>query len=374
MIFSFTFLVCGYKQGTFPLQTVGEWLVNGPVAHTCVLRKALALFPVMGLASPSLSTHLKQLVSDIQAIRTSVSEAPNTAINIDIMARIDDIYDPLLNIGKSADTIGPLDGPATYGVFDILVSDIKQEDLKGMISEYLDIPYLSIPTSPFPIWPAVGKVWGPNRRCFLTLPVSFGDRVVNAHFLVMTGAPVSYLAESTFTALGIKTFDVFEKTVRLNGVVHQFLVSDEAGYTDFAGVWHGCHFKGLNLLGTDFLYTMHGILTIHMPSRTVSLNKGDWMTRTFDSWRFFLKNQAWRRLKLQAWCSTWNLHVHHFGFLSCVCCGYIFGSTLSREWLLAFILPGCCGSMDTAVTPKLFGPFVRTMIDKKGYLDITEVG
>lgn len=255
--------------------TIGQLLADAPGDVKKLLDQTMALFMDLNLPSPSLDADLDDVLCTIKACRMSITDATSKQRECTALSRLDDVYILLLRIQRMlevTDTIGPLEG-SPHNAYDFLITDIKPEDLPGKISQVMGIPYLSV-VDLSPIWPAHGKVWGINRRCLFTLPVSLDSYAVNAHFLLDTGAPSSFLALSTVTALGLQSFQLSGVVVKLNGIRHPFRVSDEEGYTDLHGVWQQCHFKGLNILGMDFLDRMSGALSIDMSTQTVSMNKG----------------------------------------------------------------------------------------------------
>lgn len=91
------------------------------------------------------------------------------------------------------DVIGPLNGPSRE--YDLHISDIRPQDLPGVISKLMGTQDLCVPVNPAPVWPVKGKLWGINHRVIFTLPVAHGDRVINTHFIFATGAPISFLAK-----------------------------------------------------------------------------------------------------------------------------------------------------------------------------------
>lgn len=154
------------------------------------------------------------------------------------------------------DTIGPLDSPYWRDPesYDVYVSDIKPSDLPTTLSRVLGTPYLSV-SPQTSRWPIAGAVWGHNRRVLFTLPVSSGDLCVNVHFMFDTGAPFTYLSRSALEALGLEEWQLDHKPVRINGVTSPIAVSDS--------VKEG-HFKGISLLGMDYVDRVNAILTIDM--------------------------------------------------------------------------------------------------------------
>ena len=190
--------------------------------------------------------------------------------------RLDDIIIPLWQIERAMDTIGPIDRPADYLApfcYDVMLTDIHPEDLPGKLSLALGVDYLS-PAAVHSSWPVAGKVWGPNRRLLVTLPVSLGATSINVHFIFDTGAPTSYIAASVLHALSIDEWELFEKPVRVNGIRVQLTVSDTAKFHQGGDRFVDCHFKGLNVLGMDYVDDrVNALLRVDFSTRTVSLDR-----------------------------------------------------------------------------------------------------
>ena len=138
----------------------------------------------------------------------------------------------------------------------------------------MGVDYLSTPADGNPVWPAKGKLYGENKRVMFTLPVSHENKVVSAHFVFDTGAPVTYVARSTVTALDIDGCPLSDAPIRVNGVIQYLLISDEQRtWDEGAQKWNDCHFKGLNLLGMDYLWKIDALLSIDMAKGTATLCK-----------------------------------------------------------------------------------------------------
>lgn len=199
----------------------------------------------------------------------SVDAIPNAFI------RLDDILIPLWQVQRAMDTIGPLDRPSDYLApfcYDVMLTDIKPEDLPGMLSLTLGIDYLS-PATGNSSWPVIGKVWGPNRRLLVTLPVSLGTISINVHFIFDTGAPTTYIAKSVLHGLSIEEWELFEKPVKVNGFRIQLTVSDTTKVYQGDDQFVDCHFKGLNVLGMDYLDRVNALLKVDCSTGIVSLDR-----------------------------------------------------------------------------------------------------
>lgn len=69
-------------------------------------------------------------------------------------------------------------------VFDVLVSDVGEEDLRGVVSSALGVDYLSESTMPA-TWPVEGVLVGPHKRVFVNLSVQLKEHAPrNVFFLV----------------------------------------------------------------------------------------------------------------------------------------------------------------------------------------------
>ncbi|GAX85490.1 hypothetical protein CEUSTIGMA_g12906.t1 [Chlamydomonas eustigma] len=145
------------------------------------------------------------------------------------------------------DVLGPY--PSTSGVvFDVLISDVKLDDLPLRISEALETQYLSkMATRQGPVKGIIYNTKDTTLRVLVTLPVS------------MRGVPeVSLQSE----------------VVRINGVKASVSVSDTSkiSYDDGNGgtIQKPCHFVGLNILGMDFLDRAGIELTINMKTNATT--------------------------------------------------------------------------------------------------------
>lgn len=147
--------------------------------------------------------------------------------------------------------------------FDILLGDIKPSDLPTSISRVLDCDYLS-PCQDEEVWPVRGKIYGRNERLIMTLPVSWGDKCVNVHFILGTGAPCTYVAETVLNALGMAELQLLVERPKVNGIMLDLRVSDGQHYDGEVGGLRDNHFKGVNLLGMDFLYLADATLIVNM--------------------------------------------------------------------------------------------------------------
>ena len=99
-----------------------------------------------------------------------------------------------------------------------------------------------------------GKIWGSNQRCMLTLPVSVPGRasqLLNVHFLVDTGSPLTYLTTSALKALNFPPEELGNHYAQINGVDMMVFYSHEKRRMD--NTVFESHFGHTNLLGLNFL-------------------------------------------------------------------------------------------------------------------------
>ena len=88
------------------------------------------------------------------------------------------------------DVLGPYpSGRSGNDAFDVLISDVKPEDLPGRISVALQTPYLAdMETRANPFNSIVFNTMDMKMRVLFTLPVSARGRSVATHFILVTGA------------------------------------------------------------------------------------------------------------------------------------------------------------------------------------------
>ncbi len=153
------------------------------------------------------------------------------------------------------DVLGPY--PSSHADFDVLISDVKPEDLPGRISQALGVQYLDdMQSRPSPVNGIVFNTKINTLRVLVTLPVSALGRSVAVHFIFDTGAPRTYIALSVLEALNLPEVSLFSEVVKINGVKSALSVSDTTKATYSVGdnkMEVPCHFVGLNILGMDFL-------------------------------------------------------------------------------------------------------------------------
>ncbi len=175
----------------------------------------------------------------------------------------------------------PGDGQQPPSAYDVLLTDLKPGDLPGIVSQVLGVPYLSASTTDS-VWPVLGKIYGLKRRALFTLPVSVhGGKSVNTHFIFDTGAPATYLALSTITALGLEEWQLGGTAVRINGFqTSAVLVSDSIRVSHPDGTTTECQFSGLNLMGMDFIERADATLSVNMAVKEAMISRGEFPTHS----------------------------------------------------------------------------------------------
>ncbi|KAF9345620.1 hypothetical protein BGX26_002938 [Mortierella sp. AD094] len=161
-----------------------------------------------------------------------------------------------------------LDTKLDMRLFDLLLTDVADDDLRRDISTQLGVNYLSESTPEQEKMKLNrGVVWGPNNRLFVPLSVALDAVPINTHFLIDTGAPVTYLCRKTLRTLGAAERDVktdgFSWAVTINGINLKVVMSPLDK-----------HFPDINLLGSDFLLTARCALTVNYVSKTCVVELG----------------------------------------------------------------------------------------------------
>lgn len=157
---------------------------------------------------------------------------------------------------------------ADYFHYDVALPDLDSERLMSDLAPLLNVTYLgnaAVPAEHSQRWPLHGvAISATMRRFVLCAPVQLRAKCVNVIFLMDTGAPATYLSTEALHALGLRDVLPPELRVRINGVQHYVKpVPDNS------------HFKGVSLLGADFLEDIDWRLVNHRPSRTFKLFPGD---------------------------------------------------------------------------------------------------
>lgn len=147
--------------------------------------------------------------------------------------------------------------------YDIVTSDIPPDALHTKVSDFLGCKYFSITSEPI-LKEVQGRIYGGNKRCLCTLPVSIPlckPPTRNIHFLVDTGSRVSYLATSALDAYGLPPWSLSEAPFLVNGTKLILHWSDEVGHIQ--GLRFDSHFKGVNVLGMDFMTASEASFSVH---------------------------------------------------------------------------------------------------------------
>lgn len=148
-------------------------------------------------------------------------------------------------------------------IFDVLLSDVKSEQLKGELSKALKITYLSDAEDIQPSKQKDGIIWGSHRKLFIHLTVKRGNNNRNIIFLIDTGAPFTYLCKEALQSLGIVVDNINSSTsinMSVSGYKMLVFMSPEDS-----------HFNDINLLGSDFLALSNSILTANYGNNTLKL-------------------------------------------------------------------------------------------------------
>lgn len=165
--------------------------------------------------------------------------------------------EPFFDVMESAQDV-----LAEPGVYDTLVSDVKPADLPTKVSKVLGCQYLS-PSAAAAVWPVRGRIYEINKRSMITLPVSLNSVTVNVHFLFDTSAPSTYVAGTVLDALGIEDWQLSDKRPLINGVKVDIMSSESTYWDKEAARFRSLHFKGINLLGMNFLFTAQATFTVN---------------------------------------------------------------------------------------------------------------
>jgi hypothetical protein len=146
--------------------------------------------------------------------------------------------------------------------FDVLVAGITTKDLHSSISDALGCSYLAAAPAA-EMWPVKGICYGVHRRSMVTMPVSFRGSCVNVHFLFDTGSPCTYMSSEALKAVGWN--DTLSDCPLINNVaVWNFVLCSDLGWQDqTTGEMHEYHFKGINMLGMDFLHRSMATFTLN---------------------------------------------------------------------------------------------------------------
>jgi hypothetical protein len=201
--------------------------------------------------------------SKLKKIRFELPDANDN--QSDVFSRLDAVLVPLLRLQRDMDVIGPLDKPPSDYVapdaYDVLISDIKPDDLPTIISKAMGVDNLSLCSNIQ--WPLEGKIWGRNKRVLFTLPVFGRKKCIYVHFIFDTGSAWTYVALATIEALGIPEISLNSEIVKINGIKLDLSVSDSME----------CAFQGLNLLGMDYMVRIDAKIALDFENMSATINK-----------------------------------------------------------------------------------------------------
>lgn len=268
--FFFLFFVWGLFFCIVEAVSLGTLLADAPESVHSTLRHLFtgvnAFYARLSLSPPTLETDLDILVQQLLDLRLTMQRTVGGEPGV--LTRLDNLIIPLWRIQRLMDYSGPLDIPEVLQItsFDVYVTDITPKTLFEDVSLTMGTPYLAS-THLTSQWPLQGKIYGSRMRVMFTVPVHTTEPKsprIMVHFLFDTGAPATLIAKDTLDALNLAEHNLGTVNVRINGViVRNLLVSDS----------QPCHFKGVNILGMDYLYHVHGRLEVDLKEQTVSLTK-----------------------------------------------------------------------------------------------------
>ena len=149
---------------------------------------------------------------------------------------------------------------------DILLSDVKEADLKESVAEALRVVFLSTPPPTETLtWPVKGILFGLNMKPFASLVVGTrsGKVKFNVFFLIDTGSPNTHISATTMEALGYKDTIPQIITGKIQGVPMASISLSPLS----------SHYADLNVLGANFFGAARGKLSINYASLDVLLEK-----------------------------------------------------------------------------------------------------
>ena len=169
-------------------------------------------------------------------------------------------------------------------LYNVLLSDVKHDDLVGPIAERLGVKYLSeqkeIPTQN----DVEGILYGTNCRPMVNLIVSSKkyNKYVNIIFIIDTTSPSLFVSQQAMKALGFS--DHFPSTFDLafQDKVYEAVMSPPLPTTTATLPVHtldegsegsdGRGFSDINLIGASFLSKSHAKMVIDYCQNTVKLS------------------------------------------------------------------------------------------------------
>ena len=151
--------------------------------------------------------------------------------------------------------------------FNVPLYDIRPEDLATKVSMAMHCPYLS-PSCSTRLQKVQGCIYGPIFRSMFTLPVtcekSGEESNCNVHFLFDTAAPATYLAPSALAAWKIPAWDMDNNIFHINGCRIRPSCSDDQAWDEKSKTREDRRFKGVNLLGMDFIERADALYTLSL--------------------------------------------------------------------------------------------------------------
>lgn len=143
---------------------------------------------------------------------------------------------------------------------DLLLSDVKEDDLRSGVSLALEETYLDV-VSEEPSWPVKGILFGHNSRPFVCFYVKIKTKSIKVFFLVDTGSPHTYLSGSTMNALGVDSVpSSFRSTIHGVFMPATYISPSNSHYSD------------INIIGADFLNRGQFQLQLDYGSATLTLH------------------------------------------------------------------------------------------------------
>lgn len=192
-----------------------------------------------------LSTYrIDRLYRFLKDYRAALPNREEEGYSPDQFRRLDSVLIPLVYIMNS-DVIGPVTFPDFVpDAYDVMLTDVRKQDLEGGVSKVLCQKYLSEPSDVSPSWPLRGTLYGMNHRIVVSAVVCKTCRNTkifrNVHFIFDTGSRYTYLTKEVYDAFKAEEWDG-DNIWSINGVRMSSVHPSHA------------HFKDVNLLGMDFL-------------------------------------------------------------------------------------------------------------------------
>lgn len=147
--------------------------------------------------------------------------------------------------------------------YDIMLSDITSDDVKGEVSKILGVVYLEeTKQKEETLEEMTGIVWGLNWRVFVSMPVQIAKKRKDVIFIVDTGSPATFLCQEAIKKLGCELSPkVNYINCRING---EKIIAYESPI--------GSHFDNLNVLGANYFVSTVGKLLVDYETMTAKIN------------------------------------------------------------------------------------------------------